>query len=158
MVTHPRVFEGDFILKGPNHKDFISFIDGVLTIHDVALADIAGHTVRGNKFAAFIDVPISVVDGAAAGTFTPPAGSRVLGIWRDTPTTIPGTPTNTNLRIGFRYLRTLVREYKGNVQLALLVYNRGPVAVQASREQGLDPSNGYERIVMKGYKGRGVID
>ena len=63
-----------------------------------------------------------------------------------------------NLRIGFRYLRTLVREYKGNVQLALLVYNRGPVAVQASREQGLDPSNGYERVVMKGYKGRGVID
>ena len=65
---------------------------------------------------------------------------------------------DTNLRIGFRYLRTLVREYKGNVQLALLVYNRGPVAVENSREQGLDPSNGYERVVMKGYKGRGVID
>jgi soluble lytic murein transglycosylase-like protein len=65
---------------------------------------------------------------------------------------------NTNLRIGFRYLRTLVREYKGNVQLALLVYNRGPAAVESSRAQGLDPSNGYERVVMKGYKGRGVID
>ena len=65
---------------------------------------------------------------------------------------------DTNLRIGFRYLRTLVREYKGNVQLALLVYNRGPAAVQASRDQGLDPSNGYERVVMKGYKGRGVVD
>ena len=65
---------------------------------------------------------------------------------------------NTNLRIGFRYLRTLVREYNGNVQLALLVYNRGPQAVQNSRDKGLDPSNGYERVVMKGYKGRGVID
>jgi soluble lytic murein transglycosylase-like protein len=65
---------------------------------------------------------------------------------------------NTNLRIGFRYLRTLVREYKGNVQLALLVYNRGPVAVESSRAQGRDPSNGYEHAVMKGYKGRGVID
>ena len=65
---------------------------------------------------------------------------------------------DTNLRIGFRYLRTLVREYKGNVQLALLVYNRGPAAVEKSREQGLDPSNGYERVVMKGYKGKGVID
>ena len=64
----------------------------------------------------------------------------------------------TNLRIGFRYLRTLVREYKGDVQLALLVYNRGPAAVEKSREQGLDPSNGYERVVMKGYKGKGVID
>ena len=65
---------------------------------------------------------------------------------------------NTNLRIGFRYLRTLMRENKGNVQLALLVYNRGPQAVQNSRAQGLDPSNGYERVVMKGYTGRGVID
>src|SRR5687768_12933921 len=65
---------------------------------------------------------------------------------------------DTNLRIGFRYLRTLVRENKGNVQLALLVYNRGPVAVKNSREQGLDPSNGYERVVMKGYNGKGVID
>lgn len=65
---------------------------------------------------------------------------------------------DTNLRIGFRYLRTLVRENKGNVQLALLVYNRGPQAVLNSREQGLDPSNGYDRAVMKGYKGRGIID
>ena len=65
---------------------------------------------------------------------------------------------DTNLRIGFRYLRTLVRDYKGNVQLALLAYNRGPQAVQNSRDKGLDPSNGYERVVMKGYKGRGVID
>ena len=65
---------------------------------------------------------------------------------------------DTNLRIGFRYLRALVREYKGNVQLALLVYNRGPAAVESSQHQGLDPSNGYERVVMKGYKGRGVID
>lgn len=65
---------------------------------------------------------------------------------------------DTNLRIGFRYLRTLVREYKGDVQLALLVYNRGPLAVQNSRAQGRDPSNGYERAVMKGYTGRGVID
>jgi soluble lytic murein transglycosylase-like protein len=65
---------------------------------------------------------------------------------------------DTNLRIGFRYLRTLVRENKGNVRLALLVYNRGPTAVQNSRSQGLDPSNGYERVVMKGYTGPGVID
>ncbi|HEX6050045.1 MAG TPA: transglycosylase SLT domain-containing protein [Gemmatimonadaceae bacterium] len=65
---------------------------------------------------------------------------------------------NTNLRIGFRYLRSLIRENKGNVQLALLVYNRGPVAVKNSRQQGRDPSNGYDRIIMKGYKGSGVID
>lgn len=63
-----------------------------------------------------------------------------------------------NLTIGFRYLRDLIREYRGNVQLALLVYNRGPAAVNFDRELGLDPSNGYERLVLKGYHGKGVID
>ena len=64
----------------------------------------------------------------------------------------------TNLRIGFRYLRTLIRQNGGDVQLALLVYNRGPVAVNAARSQGLDPSNGYERAVMKGYTGGGTVE
>jgi soluble lytic murein transglycosylase-like protein len=64
----------------------------------------------------------------------------------------------TNLRIGFRYLRTLVRDFKGNVRLALLAYNRGPFAVSADRRRGEDPSNGYDRAIMKGYKGRGVTD
>jgi soluble lytic murein transglycosylase-like protein len=62
-----------------------------------------------------------------------------------------------NLRIGFHYLRDLIREH-GSVHLALLVYNRGPGAVIASREMGLDPSNGYDRIILKGYKGKGVVD
>ena len=65
---------------------------------------------------------------------------------------------DTNLRIGFRYLRTLIREYDGDVQLALLVYNRGPVAVDAARADGRDPSNGYDRRILKGYTGRGVVD
>jgi soluble lytic murein transglycosylase-like protein len=65
---------------------------------------------------------------------------------------------NTNLRVGFRYLRGLVDEYHGDVRLALLVYNRGPVAVAKSRAQGDNPSNGYDRIVTRGYKGNGVVD
>jgi soluble lytic murein transglycosylase-like protein len=65
---------------------------------------------------------------------------------------------NTNLRVGFRYLRGLVDEYHGDVKLALLVYNRGPVAVAKSRAQGDSPSNGYDRIVTKGYRGNGVVD
>ncbi|MFN8571114.1 MAG: transglycosylase SLT domain-containing protein [Gemmatimonadaceae bacterium] len=64
----------------------------------------------------------------------------------------------TNLRIGFRHLRALIRENHGDVQLALLIYNRGPAAVEISRELGLDPSNGYDRVVLKGYRGKGVID
>lgn len=62
-----------------------------------------------------------------------------------------------NLRIGFRYLRGLVGEYK-DVRVALLVYNRGPAAVQQARASGLDPSNGYEHVVMRGYHGKGVLD
>jgi soluble lytic murein transglycosylase-like protein len=65
---------------------------------------------------------------------------------------------HTNLRVGFRYLRGLVDEYDGNVKLALLVYNRGPVAVAKSRAQGDNPSNGYDRILTKGYRGTGVME
>ncbi len=64
----------------------------------------------------------------------------------------------TNLHVGFRYLRTLVDQYKGNTKLALLVYNRGEVAVRAAMAAGDNPSNGYDRILTKGYKGKGVIE
>jgi soluble lytic murein transglycosylase-like protein len=65
---------------------------------------------------------------------------------------------NTNLRIGFRYLRGLVKEYKGDVNLALLVYNRGPVAVERARANGDNPSNGYDRLLTKGYRGKGTVE
>ena len=64
----------------------------------------------------------------------------------------------TNLRVGFRYLRGLVKEYDGDVKLALLVYNRGPVAVQKARAEGDNPSNGYDRILTKGYRGKGTVE
>jgi soluble lytic murein transglycosylase-like protein len=63
-----------------------------------------------------------------------------------------------NLEVGFRYLRGLVKEYHGDVKLALLVYNRGPVAVARARAGGDDPSNGYDRIVTRGYKGKGTVE
>ncbi len=63
----------------------------------------------------------------------------------------------TNLRIGFRYLRGLVKSYKGDLKLALLVYNRGPVAVERSLTAGLDPANGYDRVILKGYEGKGLV-
>ncbi len=62
-----------------------------------------------------------------------------------------------NLRIGFRYLRGLIREYK-DLKLALLVYNRGPGAVQNAISMGVNPTNGYESIVTRGYRGRGILD
>jgi soluble lytic murein transglycosylase-like protein len=65
---------------------------------------------------------------------------------------------DVNLRIGFKYLRTLIREYKGDLKLALLVYNRGPAAVGRALALGQDPANGYESIVTKGYRGRGTLE
>jgi len=83
----------------------------------------------------------------------PTAGMYVPGVSRE-----DLYDRDLNLTIGFRHLRGLIKQYHGNVQLALLVYNRGPVAVELDRELGLDPSNGYDRIVMKGYRGKGVLD
>lgn len=65
---------------------------------------------------------------------------------------------NTNLRVGFRYLRGLVKEYKNDMNLALLVYNRGPVAVEKARAEGDNPSNGYDRILTRGYRGKGTVE
>ena len=63
----------------------------------------------------------------------------------------------TNLRIGFRYLRTLLEMYKGDVRLALLAYNRGEDAVWRDVRAGINPGNGYDRWVMTDYKGKGLI-
>lgn len=65
---------------------------------------------------------------------------------------------DTNLRIGFRYLRGLIRWQRGDVQMALLAYNRGPAAVITAKELDLDASNGYDRVLLRGYRGRGVLD
>jgi len=56
---------------------------------------------------------------------------------------------DTNLRLGFRFLRTLIDKYHGNVQLALLAYNRGPDRVDAILRDGGDPDNGYPRLVLR---------
>ena len=66
-----------------------------------------------------------------------------------------------NLRLGFRYLRTMIDRYKGDVRLGLLAYNRGEGAVDRSLRNGRDPENGYSHLVLgtrsaNPYKGRGV--
>jgi soluble lytic murein transglycosylase-like protein len=63
-----------------------------------------------------------------------------------------------NLRVGFKYLRTLLDMYKGNVRYALLAYNRGEDAVWRDIRAGVNPGNGYDSSVMRGYKGNGRID
>jgi soluble lytic murein transglycosylase-like protein len=57
----------------------------------------------------------------------------------------------TSLRVGFRYLRDLLERYDGNLERALLAYNRGPGKVEELLGAGKDPRNGYSTNVMRGY-------
>jgi soluble lytic murein transglycosylase-like protein len=58
----------------------------------------------------------------------------------------------TNLRIGFRFLRDLLEQFDHDMQLALVAYNRGPAKVAGILAKGGDPANGYAEEVMKGYQ------
>lgn len=62
----------------------------------------------------------------------------------------------TNLKIGFKYLRRLIGLYGGDVRLALLAYNLGEERVDKARASGKDPLDGYNRILLKAYQGTGV--
>lgn len=62
---------------------------------------------------------------------------------------------DVNLRIGFRFLRDLLRQYGGDQNLALLAYNRGPARVNEYLDSGADPDNGYGQTVLgAGHPGR----
>jgi soluble lytic murein transglycosylase-like protein len=58
---------------------------------------------------------------------------------------------DTNLRLGFRFLKTMIDKYHGNVKLALLAYNRGPDRVDSLLRNGDDPDNGYPRLVLRDW-------
>lgn len=60
----------------------------------------------------------------------------------------------TNVRIGFGYLRQLIDKYEGDVDLALVAYNRGPGTVDRALRRGQNPDNGYSAFV-KGEKNHG---
>jgi len=62
----------------------------------------------------------------------------------------------TNLRLGFRFLKDLMRRY-GRIELALLAYNRGPGTVDRIVAEGGDPTNGYEHAVLRGYRPRPAV-
>ena len=70
---------------------------------------------------------------------------------------------DTNLRLGFRYLRGLLRQYDGDVEEALHAYNRGPGTVRRVRAAGRNPANGYARRILgpygpvEKYEGQGFV-
>lgn len=56
----------------------------------------------------------------------------------------------TNLDLGFSYLRDMIDKYRGDVRLALLAYNRGPGTVDRILRTGGNPDNGYAGKVLRG--------
>jgi len=73
---------------------------------------------------------------------------------------VPGTSVRdlrnpeTNLAIGFKYLRYLMDKYDQDENLALLAYNRGPGTVDRALRRGASPDNGYAAFV-RGEEGHG---
>lgn len=90
-------------------------------------------TFGGDKVVLTKQVTVTVVDGAASGTFSMPEGSTISSIGIETPTTIPGTPTNTNVRIGSsangqQYVADVDAKAQGWIASTLLYAARNPAA------------------------------
>lgn len=118
-------------------------------IHEAALAeDIVPRVAFGlvKAESSFRTRAVSPV-GAVGLTQLLPSTARWL---------VPGTTRSdllepeTNLRVGFQYLRYLIDRYEGNEQLALTAYNRGPGTVSKLLKRGKNPDNGYAAKVLTG--------
>lgn len=62
----------------------------------------------------------------------------------------------TNLRVGFKYLKQLIEKYDGDEKLALTAFNRGPGTVDRLIKRGRDPDNGYADKVITGKSAKHV--
>src|SRR6185436_13659140 len=104
----------------------------------------------------------------AESSFKPTAESPVgaVGLTQLMPSTArwlrPGTTKQdlrnpeTNLTLGFTYLRSLIDKYHGNEKLALTAFNRGPGTVDKLLKKGRNPDNGYADKVTTGHSKKHV--
>lgn len=121
--------------------------DLAMAIEDIALAEgvdpeIAFELVRVES--SFNHRAVSPA-GALGLTQLMPATAQILspGISRQ-----QIFERETNLRLGFRFFRSLLSYYDNDLRLALLAYNRGPATVDRLLAEGIDPGNGYASAVM----------
>ena len=62
---------------------------------------------------------------------------------------------DVNLRIGFRYLKDLLKRFDQDVALALEAYNKGPTFITAQQDSGSVVKGRYSHAVMSGTRRKG---
>lgn len=120
------------------------------------LADAIERAARAERVDTELAFRLVRVESAFDERATSPVGA--LGLTQLMPATAaelrPGITReqmlerDTNLRLGFRYLRQLLALYDGDREEALHAYNRGMGTVARIRAGGGDPANGYARRVL----------
>lgn len=70
------------------------------------------------------------------------------------PTVTPADLMNpdVNLRIGFRYLKDLLKQFDNDLALALEAYNKGPTLVAAQMQEGIEVRGKYSTAVLGGMR------
>ena len=123
--------------------------DLAASIYDIALAEGIDPKVAFALVSVESDFTRKAVSnkGAIGLTQVMPATARILD---PTLSSSDLFDRETNLRLGFRFLRQMLAYYKGDLNLALTAYNRGPGTVDEIRKSGGDPNNGYARAVLSG--------
>jgi len=59
---------------------------------------------------------------------------------------------DTNLRIGFRYLNTLMKRFDNDMSIALEAYNKGPTLIAAQQDMGEEVLGKYSQAVLGGVR------
>lgn len=116
------------------------------SIHDIALAEGVRPELAFRLVATESSFRRNAVSRAGAVGYTQIKPSTA--VWLQPGLTYEDLfETETNLRLGFRYLSYLMEHYEDD-RLALLAYNRGPTRVGALLARGHDPGNGYARQIL----------